>query len=207
MLPFHFSIHLIMQQRRQPEHVVDVGINRFLYLEFWDRLFNRVTGFEPAPSAFDKISEQIKKYNSNKIKLYPYAAGKYNDDVEFWVNLKDNAYSGSSTRRVNYLRTDKHLFEESDWKKITVEMKPLDAVIPPDNPVTLIKSDSESNDLFVIEGAFNIIDRDRPLLQFEHIPGYDKDRLLDIMSIIKYKQVTPYIDIDQYYFAPMEWNV
>lgn len=195
---FHYSIHLLIQQKKDLHHVVDVGVNKKVYVDFWETIFDKVTGFEPSPTNFN----ELKLHMGNNI--YPYMIGLVDGESEFNLNLKDNSYSGSTLERINH-GEEKGYFSKDDWTTIIVPSRRLDTVLCDEEKIDFIKSDTENNDFDVINGGLEIIEKHRPLLQLEHVPN--KNELYDFMKEFSYKQIVPHFYVHQHYLVPNEWNM
>jgi len=88
------------------------------------------------------------------------AVGERSAEIEFnWV-ATNPAFSGIERR--TDLRADDVV------EKIRVRQEPLDALVPADVVVRLIKIDVEGAELGVLRGAERILTRDRPFILFEH---------------------------------------
>lgn len=195
---FHYSIYLLLQHKKDLHHVVDVGVKAKYFIDFWETIFDKVTGFEPAPEYFNKL----KPYFGDSI--YPYMIGLVDGESEFNLNLKDNSYSGTSFRKIKDYEITRR-FSKDDWETITVEQRRLDTVLCNEENISLIKSDTECNDLDIINGGLEIIEKHRPLLQIEHVPY--KHELSEFIEEFSYKQIVIDVFPNQYYLVPNEWDI
>jgi FkbM family methyltransferase len=196
-----------MQQQIKPECVVDVGVGKLPYLKFWTEFYGRAIGFEPYRDHYEKMYNSIEYQGFEDVEIYPYAIGRTNKNVTFFCNVKEPFYSTTSQTRIDSLKS-KHLYDQDDWESTVVEMKTLDDFFANrSEKIALIKSDSEANELDVLIGAQETIEKHRPLLQLEHLQhAISTSEVADFLNHIKYKQVKPYFDINQFYFTPMEWK-
>jgi len=212
MLPFHYSIHLLMQQKIIPQHVIDVGVSNHLYILFWASLAKSVTGFEPEESSFREIKgRQIDHPQQfTNVEILPWAVGNSDEDISFWADRTQPAYSVAHQEHMDRLREHpglphrNHVWEEQQVKQIR-----LDSLFDNERQtISLIKADTEFHDLDVLLGAQNTIKRHRPVLQVEHILE-TPDRIVacdELMKELDYRQVIPHFETDQKYFVPGEWK-
>lgn len=141
-------------------NTIDVGCHKG---EILDLLRTRAPegfhyGIEPVPVLF-KILEEKYKGQSN-CKILKFAASNNSQTVEFNYVITNPAYSG-------LLKRDYDKPCEKDTK-INVHTVRLDDEIPQNIRIDFIKIDVEGAELQVLEGCKEIIDRDRPIIIFEH---------------------------------------
>ena len=114
-------------------------------------------GFEPIPSLYSAL---IKKYNhKTNVHLYDYALSDKERDAEFNYVVSNPAYSGLIKRRYD------HKNEKDTTIKVHTQL--LDAVIPADKKIDLIKIDVEGGEINVLRGAVNTIAKSSPVIIFE----------------------------------------
>lgn len=115
-------------------------------------------GFEPLPDLFENL--QQKYIQQDKVKILPYALSTEKGTSEF-VYVKSNpAYSGIRQRKFD--RPNEEL------EKIQVGKERLDALVPEDLPIQLIKIDVEGGEYDVLKGAEKLIKHWKPHIIFEH---------------------------------------
>ncbi len=112
-------------------------------------------GFEPIPYLYN----DLKKKYSGKATILPYALAAENGSSTFQHVKNAPAYSGIKKRKYN---TD-----HPDIQEINVELKKLDDIIDPSIKIDLIKIDVEGAELMVLQGATQLIKRDKPFVVFE----------------------------------------
>lgn len=166
---FVFFAHLAGFGERRLRHIVDVGANightMIRHCEFADR----VTGFEPTPLAVDIARRNI-AFNlvtngsrlgyDSFVRLYQ-AAVTHRDGV-FQLN---NNFGNAAINRVRnpYRATATRPRTRSEL--IAVQGVALDSMGLED--VDAIKIDVEGGELMVLQGAQQLIERDRPVVQVE----------------------------------------
>jgi FkbM family methyltransferase len=116
-------------------------------------------GFEPIPILYKQLAD---KYNG-KAKIINCALADSNTQATFNYVKNDPAYSGLQKRQ--YDRSDPII------EQITVDVKPLDTIIPETLKVDLIKIDVEGGEFGVLKGATRILKTQKPILIFESGKG------------------------------------
>jgi FkbM family methyltransferase len=146
---------------------VDAGANIGYYSKLALRYIGntgQVHAFEPLPSAFQLL--QLNSIDFKKIiKLYPFALGDKNKEVEFFENINGD----TSSLYPNFLA-----------KNIKVKMVQLDRQLVNIKNLNLIKIDVEGYELEVLRGAINLLKKHHPVVVFEFLDGYSKKRQLSL---------------------------
>ena len=114
-------------------------------------------GFEPIPVLYDRLLARFALYPNCMI--YPYALSDRDGQSLFNHVLTNPAYSGLQKRSYD------HPSEKDEI--ITVDTQRLDAVIPAQTRVDIIKIDVEGGEYDVLRGANRILLQYHPLLIFE----------------------------------------
>jgi len=112
-------------------------------------------GFEPLPYLFNNLKDKYK----NKATILPYALANENGFSTFQYVKNAPAYSGIKKRKYD--------IDKPEIEEIKVELKKLDIVIPPDLKIDFIKIDVEGAELGVLQGAVQLLKRDKPIVVFE----------------------------------------
>lgn len=150
----------IIQYLPRNSNCIDVGCHKG---EILDLLRERAPhgihfGIEPVPILHENLVEKYR--NDTNCKILEFAASNATDTVEFNYVISNPAYSG-------ILKRDYDKPCEKDTK-ICVQTRILDSVIPNEVRIDFIKIDVEGAELQVLEGCRAIIERDRPIIIFEH---------------------------------------
>ena len=168
-LPFDVSINqaydrqswqVIKKVCDQNACCVDVGCHKGEIMDWFIQRSpkGKHWGFEPIPAMYDKL---VLKYQNNRnITIYPYALSETNGTTTFNLVVTNPAYSGMVKRNYDHAN-------EKD-QTIEVEMRTLDDLLAAVNRIDLIKIDVEGAEYQVLKGATGILEKQRPVIIFEH---------------------------------------
>lgn len=138
---------------------VDVGCHKGEVLDIMRKYApeGKHFGFEPIP---DLYIDLVEKYSGSTVKIYDFALSNNYGTATFNYVVTNPSYSGLIKRKYD----NPH---EEDTS-IVVKTEKMDTVIPLNTKVDLIKIDVEGGELLVLEGAVEILKRDKPVVIFEH---------------------------------------
>jgi FkbM family methyltransferase len=148
----------IMKRCIQPQsNCIDVGCHKGEILDVMLSLSTQGKhfAFEPIPVLFNQL--QL-KYNG-KATVYPYALSDVNGTSTFQFVRNAPAYSGIHKRKYNTATPD--------IEQISVELKTLDGLIPPDTRIDFVKIDVEGGEYGVLKGAKQLLKKWKPIVIFE----------------------------------------
>jgi FkbM family methyltransferase len=136
---------------------IDVGRHQGEILKILTKLApqGKHFAFEPLPQYYNLL---VKKF-SGKAEIFPYALSDKKGYSKFNYVRNAPAYSGLKLRKYNVAKPD--------IEEITVELRRLDDVIPPNLTIHFIKIDVEGGEMDVLKGGIEILRRCKPLLLFE----------------------------------------
>lgn len=129
--------------------------------------------FEPTPDNYRYLSQQF-----TSVKLINVALSNYSSVSEFQYVIGRTARNG--LRKVAYPQPSQ------ETAKIHVMVDRLDNIVPPDAKIGFVKLDVEGAELDVLRGAANLLQKDRPLLVFEHDAKMAKVYDADSQAIYEY---------------------
>jgi len=139
--------------------VADVGANIGCTSILFGERAARVTSFEPSPSTFRFLQQNIQRAGLVNIELRNYGLGARRSDTKltFSANNRAGAFISGDMKT-----SSGHVVE-------TVHIEALDDVVHGLGTARLdfIKIDAEGFEKDVIEGARNVISRDKPLIVLE----------------------------------------
>lgn len=147
----------------------------------YSRLFQKVIAFEPNLKSYHFFKENIKRNHIQNITLYN--KGVFNTTTTCKLIQHSRCNSGCF-----YIKE----CEKNDKDAIDV-IKLDDLEIPENENVDFIKIDTEGSEIYVLEGATELIMKDKPLIQVETNSnsdkyfGYPKDRIFEFLKQHDYK--------------------
>ncbi len=138
----------------QTTSCVDIGANRGEFLEFFTSRApdGRHVAIEPIPALAEELRARFPS-----VEVAECALAEQEGSATFYWAVNDPGWSG--------LQVQEHL-HNMEVEEITVQLKPLDAVIS--KPVDFIKIDVEGAELRVLGGASETLRQHRPVILFEH---------------------------------------
>lgn len=145
----------------------------------YSRLFKNVVAYEPNKVSYDFFIENIALNNITNVTVYN--KGAFNKSMHCTVVQHDGGNSGCY-----------YIKECSPDIVNSIEVVKLDDTQLP-TPIDFIKIDTEGSELYVLEGAVNIIKRWKPLIQVETNSssdkyfGYNKSKIFDFLSNFHYE--------------------
>jgi len=152
---------VIMEKYLDPfANCVDVGCHVGSVLQDMLRLAPQGThhAFEPIPNLYRRLCADFARFPG--VVFHNLALSDVTGESTFQLVTEFPGYSGLKRRK--YPRPQTHVEE------ILVGTARLDDVLPQEFPVRFIKIDVEGAELQVLRGAGETIQRNRPLIVFEH---------------------------------------
>lgn len=143
----------------------------------YSSLYKEVIAFEPNPVSYGLFKKNIHINNIKNVKIYN--KGVYNKTTDCII-AKHGSNSGC------------YYIKECEKSGETIPVIKLDDLTY-DNPVDFIKIDTEGSELFVLEGAYNVISKNKPLINIEtnglsgRYFGYNKERIFEFLHALGYK--------------------
>lgn len=119
------------------------GKTSFDFISWCQGSYTKIYAFEPNPKMSDELVERIRREKITGIELYPNALWNKKEILSFQENRSASCVNENGT--------------------LNIEAVSLDALIK-EEKITFIKLDVEGSELKVLEGAKNIITRDKPKL-------------------------------------------
>ncbi len=151
------TIRLFMKLLKYSDIVFDVGASTGIYALI-AATYNpiiKVYAFEPAPRTFDCLKNNVEINKLQNLYIDSIAITNYDGNDTFYITSHDIPIDSS-------LRQD----HRKVHKAISVHVLTLDTFVKTNNieKVDLIKMDVEANEYKVLEGATNILEKDKPII-------------------------------------------
>ena len=157
---------------------IDIGAHIGTVSIPYSKLYKQILAFEPFKENYDLLEINIKLNNINNISTANLALSNKNTTAIF--NKHDNN-SGS------YYMKEIESNNDSGFNVVKLDEFSFNI------DVDFIKIDTEGSELFVLEGAFNTILKNKPIIQIEtnecsnKFFNYDKKEIFDFMEQLDYK--------------------
>jgi len=150
-----------------------IGTTSFAY----SRLFKNIITFEPNPTSYDFFCKNMRLNSINNVTVHH--KGVYNKSMHCRIVKHSGGNSGC------------YYIQECEKNENSIEVVRLDDLNI--ERVDFMKVDTEGSELFVLEGALDLISKNKPLIQVEtnncslDYFGYDKERIFEFMKQQEYK--------------------
>jgi FkbM family methyltransferase len=144
---------------------VDCGANFGLYTRFFGETVGssgRVFSVEPIPSTFAVLSSNVRGLGLRHVTLFNKAVSDRPGQLTMSVPIQGG---GRNFYQAHILRPGETVGPND--RAFTVEIAPLDQLIPADAGIRLMKVDVEGHELPCIRGAVQLLRRDQPALLIE----------------------------------------
>jgi FkbM family methyltransferase len=145
-----------------------------------------IFAFEPLPHLYSKLVNTLITTEKKNIRLFNLALSRETGEADF-IHVEDAPGLSGLMHRTSQ---DGHIVN-----KIRVKLEMLDNVVTTHRPVKFIKIDAEGADFFILQGARNILAKDRPVVVFESgkmksLPaksyGYSQSDFIRFFDELKY---------------------
>jgi len=159
--------------------VIDIGANKGIYSFWMSRAVGaagRVLAFEPQPEMVRYIEAKRTIFQLGNVTLYNVALSDSSGTAGL---LRQRIGDGSASLQSDRSRDDSH--------EIQVVVTSLDDIADIPN-VSFIKCDVEGHEIKVFEGAKKLLERDRPVVQFEATAD-ETPALFDLFDRLGYSGV------------------
>jgi len=165
---------------------IDVGVYRGVYSYKLSKICNYVHSFEPNPLIFSYLNKNLKKIIKN-MTLYNIALSNQEIITDLRIpkrfetankkNYEERYKLGAATINKN------NLLNNNDFIRIKVKTKKLDSIDLKKN-ISFIKIDVEGHEKMVIEGAINLIKKNKPNILVEIEERHTKHKIEDTINFI-----------------------
>ena len=152
--------------------IIDVGANIGFESLYFARKYpaNLVYSYEPTAISYKCLSKSKDINGLANLKIFRLGVGEKSGRVEIHSATKETYNKGLASIETNFDLDDTFIKE-------TIDITTLDDHIKENKRITLIKIDVQGYEPKVLEGAINLIKKDRPVIIYEHFEGYYSDPL------------------------------
>lgn len=142
---------------------LDIGANFGLYAHQMSRMVGpagRVFAFEPVPSTFALLVENLGRLGVTNVQAFPYAVSDRDARITMSIPAWDHGAPNYYMAHVNAT--------SGEGEQVEVESRRIDSVLPATpSRVAVVKCDVEGHELAVLRGALGLIQRDQPAWMVE----------------------------------------
>ena len=165
---------------------VDVGVYRGVYTYQLSKISKHVHGFEPNPLIFSYLNKNLKKLAKN-ITLYENALSDVSVTTNLKVPKRFNTLNKKNYEEMYKLGAatihEKNLLNSEDFTTFKIKTKKLDDILV-NNNIGFIKIDVEGHEENVLNGAIEIIKRNKPVLLVEIEEKHSKKNVKESINFI-----------------------
>ena len=192
-------------------HVLDIGANiGVMTYHFAHKLKNtQVHSFEPIPVNLNILKRVVKKYKLSNVKIYPFALGESNGNVQMVMPESNKVYFHGLSHINDNEKNSKGLI-------CNVEMKRLDDLEElKELKIKAIKLDVEDFEYQVLKGGENLIVKNKPIIYAELWDSENKRKSFDLLKKLNYKsfinskkhleEYKDQLGFQNYFFIPSEY--
>ena len=190
----HYSTYLFYKFGIDPHTIIDVWVYDYSYAQRYKDVCEIVYAYEPNKTLFNKILEKQKQtetqtYYLNNIFLENKAISNFVGTAKFNEDLEN---AGCSSLLDNI--PNNHSFTTYE-----VECNTLDnEFVEYDFKIDYIKIDTEWNDIFVLQGAKEIIKKHTPIIQVHHY----ETAMDEVFTELEYQKIETPSNFFKFYFIP-----
>ena len=169
--------------------VLDIGANIGVMTVHLARTVkgSTVYSFEPMPNNISTFKRIIKYFKLQNVKLYEIALGNSEGEVEMVMPV----ISSVRMQGLSHVVHDS-IPENNDGERFKVPLKMLDNMIELVNApqrISAIKIDVENFEFFVLDGAKQLIAKNRPVVYAELWENENREKCFDLFKSLNYKTV------------------
>jgi FkbM family methyltransferase len=156
--------------------ILDIGANVGYYCLVWSKILNplgKIFAFEPDPEMFFLLSKNIEQNPGANIECIPMAIQDDPDKLTINFNIyRTPAEPGTLNKGLSSIENQNRFIGET----ISINCTTCDKFIENKNinKVSLIKIDVEGSEFKVLSGARLLIERDKPIIIYEHCKILDE---------------------------------
>jgi len=169
--------------------VLDIGANIGIMTVHLARTVKGVAvySFEPMPNNIVAFKRIIKYFKLDNVKLFEIALGNSEGEVEMVMPIISNVKMQGLSHVVH-----DSIPENNEGERIQVPLKMLDNMIELTNcpkRISGIKIDVENFEFFVLDGAKQLIAKNRPVVYAELWENENREKCFELFKSLNYKTI------------------
>jgi FkbM family methyltransferase len=169
--------------------VLDIGANIGIMSVHLARSVknNTIYGFEPMPNNIAAFKRVINYFKLKNVKLFEVALGNTEGEAEMVMPVI-NAVRMQGLSHVVH----NSIKENNEGERFKVPLKMLDKMEELTNApqrISAIKIDVENFEFFVLDGAKNLLSKNKPLVYAELWENENREKCFELFKILNYKTV------------------
>ncbi len=169
--------------------VLDIGANIGVMTVHLARTVkgSTVYSFEPIPNNISTFKRIIKYFNLQNVKLFEIALGNSEGEVEMVMPM----ISKVKMQGLSHVIHDS-IPENNEGERFKVPLKMLDNMIELTNApqrISAIKIDVENFEFFVLDGAKQLISKNKPIIYAELWENKNREKCFELFKKLNYKTV------------------
>ena len=165
---------------------VDVGVYRGVYSYKLSKISKHVHSIEPNPLIFPYLERNLKKIINN-ITLYNYAASDKDSETQLKIAKRFNTINSKNFEEKYKLGSaTMHIFNnlnDEDYENYTIQTKKLDDLLK-NKKIGFIKIDVEGHEKNVLNGASELLKKNKPTLLVEIEEKHSKENVINTINYI-----------------------
>ncbi|MCC7431374.1 FkbM family methyltransferase [bacterium] len=162
--------------------IFDIGANTGIYslIASLDNPEKQVYAFEPVPQIFTYFKENQKLNNLKNLQIFQTAITNHNGEITLYVPAEKSVLPTSASTLKGF---------RENCEAVSVEAITLDAFVQRHKieKIDLLKIDTEATEHFVLEGGFQTLKKDKPIIICEVLKGRTEEFLHKILDQTDYK--------------------
>ncbi|RLD58222.1 MAG: hypothetical protein DRJ05_08400 [Bacteroidetes bacterium] len=180
------SVIIFRELIKKAQVFLDIGAN-FGYYSLIAEKINpslRTFAFEPFPDAIKAFERNISKNGFQNIKIIPVALSDFSGKDTLFYRVNDDFKNGLQLAGDNSMND----FNDNRNKQISIKTQTLDSFIGPLNlnSLDIIKIDTETTEFNILSNGKGAIQKFRPVILCEVLPGNNEKSLEMFFSSLNY---------------------
>jgi FkbM family methyltransferase len=173
-------------QRPDPV-ILDCGSNIGVSIAFFKALYprSRVIGFEPDPSTFKQLAENVRVNGLVGVEINNVALSEADGNIEFFISAEERGSLLMSAHKERLLMSA-HDEERRSGMRITVPSRRLSTFVP--DQVDLLKMDIEGSEVSVLcelESSGALARIDQMHLEYHHHISSTRDSMSEVLALLE----------------------